>query len=193
LKVGVLGLQGDVREHVAALEAAGATPVVVKKADELASIDGLVMPGGESTTIGKLLDRFGLLEPLTERVRDGLPVYGTCAGAILLARDIVGDQDAPHRVPVMDITVRRNAYGRQVDSFEADLEVTGMEDLFRAVFIRAPAIERTGDDVEVLASVDGAPVLVREGRLMASTFHPEMTGDNRVHQMFVALIQESGS
>jgi 5'-phosphate synthase pdxT subunit len=193
MKVGVLGLQGDVREHVAALESAGATPLVVKKADELASIDGLVMPGGESTTIGKLLDRFGLLEPLTDRAHDGLPIYGTCAGAILLARDIVGGHDAPHRVPVMDITVRRNAYGRQVDSFEADLDVGGMDEPFRAVFIRAPAIERTGDGVDVLASVDGAPVMVREGRFLASTFHPEMTGDNRVHQMFVSMIQEHGS
>jgi pyridoxal 5'-phosphate synthase pdxT subunit len=189
VKVGVLGLQGDVREHVAALESAGATPVVVKKADELASIDGLVMPGGESTTIGKLLDRFGLLEPLTERAHDGLPIYGTCAGAILLARDIVGSQDAPHRVPVMDITVRRNAYGRQVDSFEADLDFDGMDVPFRAVFIRAPAIERVGDAVDVLAEVDGAPVMVREGRFLASTFHPEMTGDNRVHSLFVSMIR----
>ena len=181
------------REHVATLEAAGATPVVVKKAEELASIDGLVMPGGESTTIGKLLDRFGLLDPLIERAEESLPIYGTCAGAILLARDIVGDQDAPHRVSVMDISVRRNAYGRQVDSFEADLEVRGMDEPFRAVFIRAPAIERVGEDVDVLASVDGAAVLVREGRFLASTFHPEMTGDNRVHQMFVSMIQESGS
>ena len=193
MKIGVLGLQGDVREHVAALEAAGATPVVVKKAEELAAIDGLVMPGGESTTIGKLLDRFGLLDPLTERAQESLPIYGTCAGAILLARDIVGDQDAPHRLRVMDISVRRNAYGRQVDSFEADLDVTGMDEPFRAVFIRAPAIERVGDEVDVLAAVDGGAVLVREGRFLASTFHPEMTGDNRVHQMFVAMIQESDS
>ncbi|MGH2808237.1 MAG: pyridoxal 5'-phosphate synthase glutaminase subunit PdxT [Actinomycetota bacterium] len=188
MKVGVLGLQGDVREHVAALDRAGASPVVVKKPDELAAIDGLVMPGGESTTIGKLLDRFGLLEPLTARAHDGMPIYGTCAGAILLARDIVGPQDAPHRVPVMDIAVRRNAYGRQVDSFEVDLDVDGMDEPFRAVFIRAPAIERIGDAVEVLAEVDGAPVMVREGRFLASTFHPEMTGDNRVHSLFVSMV-----
>ena len=189
MKVGVLGLQGDVREHAAALESAGATPVIVKRADELASVDGLVIPGGESTTIGKLLDRFGLLEPLVERARDGLPLYGTCAGAILMARDVVGKEQAPHRIPVMDITVRRNAYGRQVDSFEADLSVTGMEEPFRAVFIRAPAIEEVGDTVEALATVDGHPVLVRQGRLLASTFHPEMTGDNRVHSLFVEMLR----
>ena len=189
MKIGVLGLQGDVLEHARALEAAGATAVIVKRADELASIDGLVIPGGESTTIGKLLDRFGLLEPLTERAGAGLPLYGTCAGAILMARDVVGKEQAPHRLPVLDITVRRNAYGRQVDSFETDLQVTGMETPFRAVFIRAPVIEEVTEGVEVLATIDDHPVLVRQGSFLASTFHPEMTGDNRVHELFINLIK----
>ena len=190
MKVGVLGLQGDVREHLHALTEADATAVVVKTLEQLDSVDALVMPGGESTTIGKLLDRYGFTDALKERVADGMPLYGTCAGAILMATDITGPQDAPHRLSVMDIGVRRNAYGRQLDSFEADLAVEGMAEPFRAVFIRAPVIERVGDAVEVLATVDGDPVLVRQGPLMASTFHPEMTPDARVHSMFVKLIQE---
>ena len=190
MKIGVLGLQGDVREHAAAIDGAGATPVVVKTGDALASVDALVIPGGESTTIGKLLDRFELLGPLTDRVADGMPLYGTCAGAILMSRAIAGDQDAPFRVPVLDVVTRRNAYGRQVDSFEADLRIRGMDDPFRAVFIRAPVIEETGADVEVLATIDDDPVLVRQGRFLASTFHPEMTGDNRVHELFLSIIQE---
>ncbi len=185
MKVGVLGLQGDVREHVRALEAVGASASVVKRPDQLAAVDALVLPGGESTTIGKLLDRYELIEPLRGRVADGMPLYGTCAGAILMARDIVGDQDAPHRLGVLDVVVRRNAYGRQLDSFEADLPIEGLAEDFRAVFIRAPMIESCGDDVEVLAVVEGRPVLVRQGRLLASTFHPEMTADARVHDMFV--------
>ncbi len=191
MKVGVLGLQGDVREHVAALVAADATPVVVKTHDALASVDALVIPGGESTTIGKLLDRFELLDPLRDRAGAGMPLYGTCAGAILMSREIAGEQDAPFRVPVLDIVTRRNAYGRQVDSFETDMDVAGLQEPFRAVFIRAPVIEEVGKNVEVLATVDGDPVLVRQGTHLASTFHPEMTGDNRVHELFVSMIQES--
>ena len=189
MKVGVLGLQGDVREHVTALERSGAAPIIVKTVAELADVDGLVIPGGESTTIGKLLDRFGLLEPLRERAASGLPLYGTCAGAILMAVDIEGPDEAAHRIPVLDVTVRRNAYGRQVESFETDLGVRDMDDPFRGVFIRAPVILRVGAEVEVLAELDGAPVLVRQGRRMASTFHPEMTGDDRVHRRFVELIE----
>ena len=189
MKVGVLGLQGDVREHVGALERAGATPVVVKTIDALASVDALVLPGGESTTIGKLLDRFELLGPLRERAAEGMPLYGTCAGAILMSRTIAGPQDAPFRIPVLDIATRRNAYGRQVDSFETDLAIEGLDSPFRAVFIRAPVIERVDEGVEVLAAVDGDPVLVRQGVNLASTFHPEMTGDNRVHQLFVSIVQ----
>src|SRR5687768_2506929 len=167
MKVGVLSLQGDVREHATALEAAGATAIAVRYSDELAGVDALVLPGGESTTIGKLLDRFGLLEPLTDRARSGMPLYGTCAGAILLASRILGVQDAPHRVGVMDISVRRNAYGRQVDSFETDLDIDGLDQRFRAVFIRAPSIEEVGDDVDILATHDGGPVLVRQANLLA--------------------------
>lgn len=191
MKVGVLGLQGDVREHAAALEGAGATPVVVKTRDALASVDALVIPGGESTTIGKLLDRFDLLEPIRERAVAGMPLYGTCAGAILMSREIAGGHDAPFRIPVLDAVTRRNAYGRQVDSFETDLVVTGLDEPYRAVFIRAPVFEAVGAAVEVLAAVDGDPVLVRQGRLLASTFHPEMTGDNRVHELFVSMIKET--
>jgi len=190
MKVGVLSLQGDVREHTTALERAGATPVQVRYEHELADVDALVIPGGESTTIGKLLDRFGLLEPLKERAADGMPLYGTCAGAILLAREITGEQEAPDRVGSMDITVRRNAYGRQVDSFESDLQVDGLPGPFRAVFIRAPSIEEVGPGVEVLARHGGDPVLVRQGRQLASTFHPEMTGDNRVHELFLEMLNE---
>jgi len=190
VKVGVLGLQGDFREHAQALDASGATPVVVKTKDALASVDALVIPGGESTTIGKLLDRFELLEPLRDRADSGMPLYGTCAGAILMSKEITGPQDAPFRIPVLDVVTRRNAYGRQVDSFEADLTIAGLDDPFRAVFIRAPAFERVGDGVEVLARIDGRPVLVREDNLLASTFHPEMTGDNRLHEYFVSMTRE---
>ena len=190
MKIGVLGLQGDFREHARALEDAGATPLVVRTPEEVAEVDGLVIPGGESTTIGKLLDRFGLLEPLRERAASGMPLYGTCAGLILMAKTVEGPQDAPHRLGVMDVAVRRNAYGRQVDSFEADLTVEGLDEPYRAVFIRAPLGERVGDGVEVLASLDGGPVLVRQGRMLGSSFHPEMTGDNRVHSMFVEMVSE---
>jgi 5'-phosphate synthase pdxT subunit len=193
LKVGVLGLQGDVREHERALERAGATPVVVRRPDEIASVDGVVLPGGESTTIGKLLDRFELLEPLRARALKGMPLYGTCAGMILMATGIEGPQAAPHRLGVMDIAVRRNAYGRQVDSFEADLDVAGLDSPLRAAFIRAPVVERVGPAVEVLAALDHRPVLVRERHLLASSFHPEMTGDERVHELFVDLARRAGA
>ena len=187
----MLGLQGDVREHARALEAAGATPVVVKHADELAAIDALVLPGGESTTIGQLLQRFGLIEPLADRVGAGMPLYGTCAGLILMATDIVGS-DPPYKLGVLDVTVRRNAYGPQTESFETDLDVAGLDSPVRAVFIRAPVIERVGEGVEVLATYDGVPVLVKSGRLLASSFHPEIAGDDRVHAIFVALAAGSG-
>jgi 5'-phosphate synthase pdxT subunit len=188
LKIGVLGLQGDVREHVNALESINATPVVVKRIDDVASVDGLIIPGGESTTIGKLLERFGLLEPISERARAGMPLYGTCAGLILMAKHTVGDRDAPHRLGVMDVAVRRNAYGRQVDSFETDISVDGLDGPFRAVFIRAPAIEAVGAEVDVLSEHDGRAVIVRQGHLLGSSFHPEMTGDARVHRLFVSMV-----
>lgn len=186
IKAGVLALQGDVREHVRALESAGASAVPVKGQDELADIDALVIPGGESTTIGKLLDRFELVDPIRARMAGGMAVYGTCAGAILLADRVVGRDAVPTTVGGLDIAVRRNAYGRQTDSFETDLVVSGIDSPFRAVFIRAPIIEAIGPDVETLAEHDGAPVLVRQGRIYASTFHPELTGDARIHEMFVS-------
>ncbi|CAN5554056.1 pyridoxal 5'-phosphate synthase glutaminase subunit PdxT [soil metagenome] len=188
MKIGVLGLQGDVREHLAALDAAGATAVVVKHPHEVDAVDALVLPGGESTTIGKLLDRFELLEPVQAAAHAGKPLYGTCAGMILMAAEVVGAEDAPPRLGVMDLSVRRNAYGRQLDSFEADLSIAGLEEPFRAVFIRAPAVERVGDEVEVLARAEGRPVLVRQGSLLACSFHPEMTGDARVHELFVDMV-----
>jgi 5'-phosphate synthase pdxT subunit len=189
VKIGVLGLQGDVREHVRSLEEAGAAPLVVKQPSEVADIDGLVIPGGESTTIGKLMDRFGLIEPISQRATSGMPVYGTCAGMILMARAVTGDHDAPHRLGLMDITVRRNAFGRQVDSFEADIDVVGLGDPFRAVFIRAPSVQAAGQGVEVMATYEGIPVLVRQGPHMASSFHPEMSGDSRIHELFLAGIE----
>lgn len=192
LKVGVLALQGDVREHIRALTGAGATPFPVRYPEEVGEVDALVMPGGESTTIGKLLDRFELSEPIRERARDGMPLYGTCAGLILMASEIEGRDGAPHRMGLMDMTVERNAYGRQVDSFEADLVVDGLPDPFRAVFIRSPVVTRVGSSVDVLARHDGDPVLVRAGNLMASTFHPELTGDNRIHELFVTLARKDG-
>lgn len=188
MKVGVVAVQGDVREHVRALERAGATPVVVKQPHEVDEVDAFILPGGESTTIGKLLDRFDLLEPLAERARSGTPLYGTCAGMILMAEEVVGPQDAPHRLSVMDIAVRRNGYGRQIDSFEADLDVAGLDEPLRAVFIRAPVVERMGSGVEVLARHDGVPVIVRQGHLLASSFHPEMTPDPRVHELFIGMV-----
>jgi len=188
MKVGVLGLQGDVREHCVLLERAGATSLVVKHADELSSVDALILPGGESTTIGKLLERYELLQPLRERAAHGMPVYGTCAGAILMAREISGVQPAPPRLGLIDIVVERNAYGRQVDSFETDLRVGGLEGDFRAVFIRAPVIRAAGNEVQVLAVCDERPVLVRQGRSLASTFHPEMAGDPRIHELFLEMV-----
>ena len=190
MKVGVVGLQGDVREHARALEAAGAAPVIVKHPTELDDVDALVLPGGESTTIGLLLHRYGLLEPLRARVDAGMPAYGTCAGMILMAREVVGDDEAPYRIPSLALTVRRNAYGRQIHSFEADLDVAGFDEPFHAVFIRAPIVEDVGEGVEVLAESDGRPVLVRQGRLLASSFHPEIAGDARIHEMFVSLAED---
>jgi 5'-phosphate synthase pdxT subunit len=185
VSVGVLALQGDVREHLLALTDAGADAVPVRTAGDLARVDGLVIPGGESTTIGRLLAIFGLLEPMRARIADGLPAYGSCAGMILLAdRVLDGKPDQP-LVGGLDVAVRRNAFGRQVDSFETDLDVTGLDAPLHAVFIRAPWVESYGPDVEVLASVDGHPVAVRQGSLLATSFHPELTGDRRVHKVFL--------
>jgi 5'-phosphate synthase pdxT subunit len=191
VKVGVLALQGDVREHMRALADAGATPTAVKRLDDVTTVDALVLPGGESTTIGKLLRRFGLLEPIRARALAGMPLYGTCAGMILMAREVVGGDPAPDRLGVMDIAVRRNAYGRQVDSFEADLDVAGLGEPFRAVFIRAPVVEDVADGLDVLAECAGQPVLVRQDGLLASSFHPEITADARVHELFIGMVRDA--
>ncbi len=189
MKIGVLALQGDVREHVAALERAGVTSLEVTHAAEVGSIDAIVLPGGESTTIGKLLAP-ELLEPLRDRIAEGMPAYGTCAGLILLADRVTGDHVAPIRIGGLDVTVRRNGYGRQSDSFEADLALEGEAGSFRGVFIRAPVIEDIGGRVEVIAEHEGIPVLVKDGHLLGSSFHPEMTADDRVHRMFVQMVKE---
>ncbi|MBA2365920.1 MAG: pyridoxal 5'-phosphate synthase glutaminase subunit PdxT [Actinobacteria bacterium] len=189
VKVGVLALQGDVREHSRALDGAGATAVPIKTRVDLSSVDALVLPGGESTTIGKLLERFGLLQPVVERARSGMPLFGTCAGMILMAKEITGPELAPLRLKLMDISVKRNAYGRQVDSFEADLDVESLDAPLTAAFIRAPVVERVGACVEVLARWEDRPVLVRQGNLLAASFHPEITGDHRLHELFVSSVE----
>ncbi|MFC4373553.1 pyridoxal 5'-phosphate synthase glutaminase subunit PdxT [Nocardia halotolerans] len=192
--IGVLALQGDVREHVAALAHCGAAPVLVRRPAELAAVDGLVLPGGESTAISKLLQAFELLEPLRARLRDGLPAFGSCAGMILLASEVLDTRADAEHLSGIDMTVRRNAFGRQVDSFETDLDFTGLDTPVRAVFIRAPWAERVGADVEVLARVPSGPaegriVAARQGNVVATSFHPEVTGDLRVHDLFVGLVR----
>ena len=188
VRVGVLALQGDTREHLASFNEAGADAVTVRRRAELDSVDGLVIPGGESTAMSKLLRDFDLLEPLRARLADGMPAYGSCAGMILLASEIA-DAGVPGReaLPLggIDMTVRRNAFGRQVDSFEEDVAFDGLDGSMHAVFIRAPWVERVGPSVEVLARAGGHPVAVRQGRTLATAFHPEMTGDRRVHRLFV--------
>jgi 5'-phosphate synthase pdxT subunit len=199
-RIGVLALQGDVREHLHVLETLGARPVAVRRPSELASLDGLVLPGGESTTMAKLARIFELLEPLRARVAEGLPMFGTCAGMILLADRIEDGVVGQETLGGLDITVRRNAFGRQVDSFESSLDFAGLAEPVHAVFIRAPWVEAVGDGVEVLARVPegtaagaaaGRIVAVRQGPLMATSFHPEVGGDGRVHRMFVDLVRQS--
>ena len=190
-RIGVLALQGDTREHLAALRAAGADASTVRRAAELDSVDALVIPGGESTTMSHLLRVFELLEPLRTRLADGMPAYGSCAGMILLATEIL-DAGVPGRdatpLNAIDMTVRRNAFGRQVDSFEDDIDFEGLDGPLHAVFIRAPWVERVGAGVDVLARAAGHPVAVRQGRMLATAFHPEVTGDRRVHQLFVEMV-----
>jgi 5'-phosphate synthase pdxT subunit len=206
----VLALQGDVREHDRALRAAGADPVPVRRAADLDELDGLVLPGGESTTMSRLLGVFDLLEPLRQTVGSGLPVYGSCAGMILLATEVLDGRADQQGLGGLDIAVRRNAFGRQVDSFETDLDFAGVGQV-HAVFIRAPWVERVGDDVRVLARVParldtgaagpadgrsaapapGKVVAVRCGPILATSFHPELTGDDRMHALFVTMIREA--
>lgn len=195
-RVGVLALQGDVREHLEALDAAGAVALRVRRREELARCDALVLPGGESTTIGKLARAFGMLEPLREAVATGLPVLGTCAGMVMLADRVLGAAAGQETLGGLDVTVRRNAFGRQVDSFERDLQMVGVEGPVRAVFIRAPWVEEVGADVEVLAVLEGGTptgriVAVRQGALMATSFHPEVGGDSRVHRSFLDLVRSA--
>lgn len=186
--IGVLALQGDVREHLWALENLQVSTRLVRLPEDLEGLDGLVIPGGESTTIGRLADRFGLLEPLRAALVDGLPTLATCAGLIFVAASIVeGDQPL---LGVLDVVVRRNAFGRQNESFEMELDVKGLESPFRGIFIRAPWVEKVGSDVEVLARVGPNPVMVRSDALMAASFHPELTGDSRIHQMWMPGVRE---
>jgi len=184
VKVGVLALQGDVSEHAQTLSDLGADPVEVRTPDALAAIDALILPGGESTTMSMLLESSGLFEPIASRLDDGMPAFGTCAGMILLAKDVLDGRADQRSFGVLDIAVRRNAFGRQVDSFESELDVDGLGTV-HAVFIRAPYVDRVGDGVEVLARVDDHPVLCREGRVFAAAFHPELSGDLRLHELFL--------
>ncbi|WP_093466133.1 pyridoxal 5'-phosphate synthase glutaminase subunit PdxT [Streptomyces melanosporofaciens] len=191
--IGVLALQGDVREHFAALTAAGATPRQVRRPEELAEVEALVIPGGESTTMSKLAVIFGLLGPLRERVRAGMPVYGTCAGMIMLADKILDGRDDQETIGGIDMIVRRNAFGRQNESFEARVDIEGIDGgPVEGVFIRAPWVESVGGDAEVLATFDGHTVAVRQGNVLATSFHPELTGDHRVHKLFVDLVRAAG-
>ncbi|MFC7974286.1 pyridoxal 5'-phosphate synthase glutaminase subunit PdxT [Streptomyces cinereoruber] len=191
--IGVLALQGDVREHLIALAAADAAARPVRRPEELAEVDGLVVPGGESTTISKLAALFGLMEPLRERIAAGLPVYGTCAGLIMLADKILDPRSGQETFGGIDMIVRRNAFGRQNESFEAGVTVAGVEDgPVEGVFIRAPWVESVGADVEVLAEHEGHVVAVRQGRALATSFHPELTGDHRIHALFVDMVRAAG-
>ncbi len=186
-RIGILAVQGDVREHAAMLRGLGADVVEVRVADELAETDGVVLPGGESTAIGKLVGLSGLLEPLRAYDR---PMFGTCAGMILLAREATDGIPEQPLLARMDLIVRRNGYGRQLASFEADLELVGDGEPLHGVFIRAPRIVEAGSEVEVLATLDGDPVLVQQGKILAAAFHPELTGDTRVHERFLKLVRE---
>lgn len=190
-RIGVLALQGDTREHLEALRTAGAEAVTVRRVSELESVDAVVIPGGESTTMSHLLREFELLEPLRARLDEGMPAYGSCAGMILLATEIL-EAGAPGRdatpLKAIDMTVRRNAFGRQVDSFEEDIAFNGLDGPVHAVFIRAPWVERVGPSVQVLGRAADHVVAVRQGRNLATAFHPEMTGDRRVHALFVDIV-----
>ena len=196
MTVGVLALQGDVREHLRALRDSGAEAVPVRRPAELESVDGLVIPGGESTTIGKLAAAFELTEPLRKRIAGGMPAYGSCAGMILLAERVLDGVEGQQTLGGLDVTVRRNAFGRQVDSFEETIPLSGVAGgPFHAVFIRAPWVESVGPDVEVLGAVESGPaagriVAVRQGGLLATSFHPELAGDARVHALFVEIVKE---
>ncbi|WP_232663548.1 pyridoxal 5'-phosphate synthase glutaminase subunit PdxT [Pseudonocardia sp. TRM90224] len=205
--VGVLALQGDVREHLAALDACGVRSVAVRRPVELDTVEALVLPGGESTTMSRLLETFELLEPVRARIAAGMPAYGSCAGMILLAREVLDGRPDQQQLGGLDVVVRRNAFGRQVDSFETDLTVDGVSGgPMRAVFIRAPWVESTGPAVQVLATVPrltlagsdagpaaGRAVAVRQGAVLATSFHPELTGDGRLHALFCDMVRETAA
>ncbi|WP_404330622.1 pyridoxal 5'-phosphate synthase glutaminase subunit PdxT [Mesobacillus maritimus] len=189
VKIGVLGLQGAVREHVRAVESSGAEAFVIKWPEELKEMDGLIIPGGESTTMRKLIDKYNFMPELKQFAADGKPMFGTCAGLILLAKHVVGYQE-PH-IGVMDVTVERNSFGRQRESFESDLDINGVAEQFSAVFIRAPHIVEAGENVEVLAKHNGRVVAAREGQFLGCSFHPELTDDHRLTAFFVQMVVES--
>lgn len=189
IKIGVLGLQGAVREHVHSVEESGAEAIVIKKVEQLDEIDGLILPGGESTTMRKLIDKYQFMDKLKEFAQSGKPMFGTCAGLILLAKRVVG-YDEPH-IGIMDVTVERNSFGRQRESFEADLDITGVASDFPAVFIRAPHIVEAGENVEVISKHDGRIVAAREGNVLGCSFHPELTDDHRLTAYFVSMVKEA--
>lgn len=189
MKIGVLALQGAVREHIQILEQLGVEAIPVKRKEQLLDVDGLIFPGGESTTIGKLLRQYDLVDPIMEMHAEEKPLFGTCAGLILIAKQVV-ERDEPH-LPVLDVTVQRNAFGRQVDSFEADLAIQGVADDFQAVFIRAPLITTVGKDVDVLATVHDQVVAVRHKHILGISFHPELTDDTRLHAYFIEMVKQS--
>ncbi|MEA1012913.1 MULTISPECIES: pyridoxal 5'-phosphate synthase glutaminase subunit PdxT [Bacillus cereus group] len=189
VKIGVLGLQGAVREHVKSVEASGAEAVVVKRIEQLEEIDGLILPGGESTTMRRLIDKYAFMEPLRTFAKSGKPMFGTCAGMILLAKTLIGYEEA--HIGAMDITVERNAFGRQKDSFEAALSIKGVGEDFVGVFIRAPYVVNVADDVEVLSTHGERMVAVRQDQFLAASFHPELTDDHRVTAYFVEMVKEA--
>ncbi|SEU32186.1 pyridoxal 5'-phosphate synthase glutaminase subunit PdxT [Paenibacillus sp. NFR01] len=189
MKVGVLALQGAVTEHIVSMQKAGAEALPIKQVEQLQEIDGLIIPGGESTTIGKLMRKYGFIEAIRDFAGQGKPVFGTCAGMIVLANRIAGGE--PEHLGLMDITVARNAFGRQRESFECDLEVKGIDELVRAVFIRAPLIAEVGSDVEVLSVYNDEIVTARQNHLLATSFHPELTDDYRLHQYFADMVKAS--
>jgi len=189
--IGVLGLQGAFRAHIHALADLGVEARDVRTPAHLEGVDALVMPGGESTTMSRLLTSSGLFDQIKARASEGMPIFGTCAGMILLATEVLDGRPDQRSFGVIDLTVQRNGYGRQLDSFETELDVAGLEAPFHGVFIRAPLVAATGDAVDVLAAHEGVPVLVRQGRVMAASFHPELTADNRLHERFVELVRDS--
>lgn len=187
MSIGVLGVQGDFREHLLMLERLGHEPRDVRTPEAIQEVDGLIIPGGESTTLSKLMSKFGLIDALLERAKGGMPIYGTCAGAILVAREVIGG--FPNGLDLIDISIDRNAYGRQLASFETDLQIEEIG-IYPGVFIRAPIITRCGESVQILSEFQGQPVLARNEHVLIGTFHPELTNDERIHEYFVQMIKQ---